>query len=80
MGVFVCAAVARSCRSSRSEDLCKTHIQTNSFLRLIHFPVQYVGSFFCVLYYWLELRCMPAGCFRVAVLLKGDFAFSCLDR
>ena len=30
------------CRISCTEDLCKIHIQTDSLLGLIHFPVQYV--------------------------------------
>ena len=30
------------CRISCSEGLCKIHIQTDSLLGLIHFPVQYV--------------------------------------
>jgi len=34
-------------RTSRSEDLCKIHIQTDSLLRLIHFPVQHV-SYVCL--------------------------------
>ena len=34
------------CRISCSEDLCKIHIQTDSLLGLIHFPVQYVIELF----------------------------------
>jgi len=31
-------------RTSRSESLCKIHIQTDSLLRPIHFPVQYATA------------------------------------